>query len=60
MDTYKECYGQYNDNFKSTFSYVPAASFSKGAINMGIINDTSDQARNYRGGLIVAIFGLNF
>ena len=39
-----ECYRQYIIHFKSTFPYVPGPIFNEGAINMGIINGTSDQA----------------
>ena len=49
MDTHMECYRQCIHHFKSGFPYVSAQSFNEGEINMGIINDTSDQACN-RGG----------
>ena len=49
MDTYMQCYRQCIHHFKSRFPYVSAQSFNEGEINIGIINDTSDQARN-RGG----------
>ena len=46
MDKYMECYRQYIHHFKSRFLNVSAQTFNEVAINVGITNDTLDQAHN--------------
>ena len=43
-----ECYRQYIHHFKSRFLNVSAQTFTEGAINVGITNDTLDQTHNQK------------